>query len=740
MNSTGSMQMFGILKAATCALLIAASVQVYSAEAPPAADTPSEKTDPYENYVNTSRDFQPVKQEKAWALKAFPSWTVMPWYFQWTIGFDDASGKFQLANGMNGSFCDRGNSGRLDWINQFQLRFYMDHSAGKGDLHQGEGDFLNRNKDRIHGTGVRIKPVNAEMKDRLERILRQNIGEVKNSPDRGAYALDDEISWGHFIHPCMWQVTDDKQAYAKWQMEIYGTTQPKWTGWISYKDILPKLRQWDVARFDASQLMDQWTFNDSYWNNFVGDLVEYANNLDPATPCGFVGGQSPDAFGGYDYAKIMRKVQYIEAYNIGDSQSVIRGLNPHNALPAVTSFFFTSAADATWQTWKYLANGNKGFICWVENWFDGKSPKPWIEQVGRQWQEAEKIGPKLTGAEWIDDGVALYYSQASIQLAWIFDAEAHGNTWINRNVDGDHGSSQLVRHAWINMLRDEGIQFGWLSYVDLIQHGVPAKYRVLILPATLCLSDAEARQIKKFCARGGTVVADYLPGVWDQHGKGRPAGGALDEMFGVKHDPAMKAGDIFGTRLWCETDQDANYGYKSYDQLLTNNNTSLKDASGFDKAVRKMPVGNVNQFGRGTAVLLNLSPQWYNAYRVTGFAAAAKRATFMQPIHAAGIRRWVEIAGAGDKQFGYEITYWTKGGRTLLFVVMEPEIRITNEGGGNAVALKTDKLPITLLFAAPIQDVKDERADKALGNGRDFTLDWKLNEAVVLSFAGDPPR
>ena len=162
---------------------------------------------------------------------------------------------------------------------------------------------------------------------------------------------------------------------------------------------------------------------------------------------------------------------------------------------------------SVWQTWKYLANGNKGFIGWVEDWFKGKEPKPWIETVGQTWKEAERIAPKLTGAEWIDDGVAIYYSQASIQLAWIFDAEAHGKTWINRNVDGDHGSSQFVRHAWINMLRDEGIQFGWLSYVDLIQHGVPAKYRVLVLPATLCLSDAEARRIKEFCNRGGTVIA-----------------------------------------------------------------------------------------------------------------------------------------------------------------------------------------------------------------------------------------
>jgi hypothetical protein len=732
--------MAGILKAAACVLLFLAYGQLRAAGAPRETTDPPSSTDPYERYVNTSRDFQSVKQDKDWALKAFPSWTVMPWYYQWTIGFDDASGKFQVDNGMNGSFCDRGNSGRLDWIDQFHLRFYMDHAAGKGDLHEGAGEFISRYRDRIHGTGVRVRPVNAEMQGRLQRILRQSIGEVKSSPNRGAYALDDEISWGHFIHPCMWQVTDDRAAYPKWQMEIYGTTQPKWTNWISYNDILPKLRTWDIAHFDASQLMDQWTFNDSYWNNFVGDLVEYANRQDPATPCGFVGGQSPDAFGGYDYAKVMRKVQYIEAYNSGDSQSVIRGLNPHNALPAVTSFFYTSEADTVWQTWKYLANGNKGFICWVERWFNGKEPKPWIEQVGQTWKEAEKIGPKLTGSEWVDDGVALYYNHASIQLSWIFDAEAHGKTWINRNADGELGSSELVRHAWINMLRDEGIQFGWLSYVDLIQQGVPAKYRVLVLPATLCLSDAEARRIKEFCNRGGTVVADYLPGVWDQHGKGRADGGALDDMFGVKHGSAMKAGDIFGNHLWCETDQDANYSYKSYDQLLTNNNTSIKDASGFDKAMRSMPVGSVNHYGHGTAALLNLSPQWYNAYRVKGFTAAARRATFMKPIHDAGIRRWVEIQNASEKEFGYEITYWKQGDRTLLFVVMEPEIHVTSEGGGNALALKTDRLPITLQFAGTVKDVKDERIGKDLGAGKEFALSWKLNEAVVLSFNGVPPK
>ena len=41
---------------------------------------------------------------------------------------------------------------------------------------------------------------------------------------------------------------------------------------------------------------------------------------------------------------------------------------------------------------------------------------------------------------------------------------------------------------------------------------------------------------------------------------------------------------------------------------------------------------------------------------------------------------------------------------------------------------------MTLLFAKPVTGVKDERTGKRLGNGKEFPLQWKLNEACVLSF------
>jgi hypothetical protein len=291
------------------------------------------------------------------------------------------------------------------------------------------------------------------------------------------------------------------------------------------------------------------------------------------------------------------------------------------------------------------------------------------------------------------------------------------------------------------MLRDEGLQYNYISYADVIRDGIPASYKVLILPACLCLSDAEVRRIKDFCRDGGLVIADYLPGLWDQHGRGRTNGGAMDDMFGVKHDPGLSPKDLFQGTGWCEVDQDVNFSWKSYDEFLTNKNKCIKDASGFHKAVRGMEVAKVSKYASGTAVLMNLSPQWYNAYRVAGFQqAGGKRQVFMKPLKDAGVRRWVEIQGAGDPLHGYDITYWSKGGRTILFVSFNPEVVGSMTGGGNSVGLKTQTVPITLQFAAPVANARDERTGKALGEGKTLKLDWTMNQAVVVSFETAPRK
>ncbi|PCJ62295.1 MAG: beta-galactosidase [Planctomycetota bacterium] len=706
---------------------------------------PTFADDVYENYIKTSKDFKKVKQDKKWLLKAWPSFVYMPWYakdWQVNYGWHDASGKFCKDNGYNGAFTDWGSNKYLDWINKFELKFYMDHTAGKGDVHLSRSRSPKAYDHKFRSqAGNRPRMINNAMTEKLKGIIKKNVNNVKSSPMRTAYSLDDEVSWGSFVAPTMWKITADTH-YRAWLKEIYGGKPPAHPGWITYNALRKKLGGWSIGDFNCSQLMDQLSFNDSYWANYIGMLVEYTNTIDPATPTGFVGAQSPNTFGGYDYAKLMRKVQFLEAYGLDDTQSVARSFNPGNAIPVVSTHFHKKIPDTIWQTWYSTAHGNKGHIGWVAKWFDGKDkPKDWHAKVAPHYKEVgSKIGPLNSGSTWIDDKVAIYYSQASIQMSWIMDAVSHGSTWPKRNSDHARGTFHIVGRAWRKMLQDEGIQFNYINYVDVIQKGVPSKYKVLILPAIYCLSDAEARQIKIFVDNGGTLIADFLPGVFNQHGVGRKDGGALDEVFGIKQDPGLRQGQAFGDKLWVEVNQDATWSQAGkYKEFLTKGNTCKKDASGYNIAVPSMPINKVNKYGKGTAVFMNLSPQWYNAFRQSGgFKESKKRSTFMKHIHDAGVNRWVEIENAGEKEFGYEITYWEKGGKTHLFLCINPDSTKTALGGGNSTGLKTAKLEVTLKFAKALKNVKNERTGEALADGKTFKVSWQQPECVVLSFDGHP--
>jgi len=68
------------------------------------------ESDPYEEYVRHSEDFRAVKQDKTWAYKAFPSWTYMPWTYQWNIGYNDESGDWS----QKGSVLKKGRSYNCD--------------------------------------------------------------------------------------------------------------------------------------------------------------------------------------------------------------------------------------------------------------------------------------------------------------------------------------------------------------------------------------------------------------------------------------------------------------------------------------------------------------------------------------------------------------------------------------------------------------------------------------------------
>ena len=686
----------------------------------------------YLAYLSQAPEFRPVRQVPA---RRWDTWLYMPWRYRWTIGTGDEGGRFCREYGINGGVSDHG-QGPLPWLERWGLRFYNDHTAGKGDLWLEPGGLDAKLRDP---RALRPRPLGPDLRAELEARIASNVRTLRKSPQRVAYALDDETSWGSFTRPAIWRIGNDDADYQRWLTQYYGGPAPP-ARWASPDDVFGQLAK-PLREIDLSPLLDRMTYNDSIWANFLGQLVERCNREDPETPCGIVGAQAPNLWGGYDYAKLAKKVQFIEAYDIGSAPEILRSFDRDNAVPRVTTHFHDDGrgvSNDVWLAWHHFAHGDRGMIGWVdEGWFADGRPRSWLGRFRQTLKELGEVqGPKMAGARSLHDGIALYYSHPSIQVSWVLDAEAHGKTWPNRNDDHRLGTSHLVRKAWETVIADAGLRYDFLPYDEVALHGVPGEYKVLILPACYALSDAEAQRIAEFAAGGGTVIADFACGLFDPHGRGRERG-ALDGLFGVGHNGGLTRAGLFSGRLWVETDQDAGYGYRRYRELLETLHPRLH--RGYAVAERDLPVETARQAGKGRAVYLNLSPQRYLMDRQEGTANGERRRPFLDPVLQAGAVPWITATAVG-RRIPLEVTYWSKGGRTLVFVLQNVPISGGSQGGGGAEGLAEGRLPIEVRLAAPVRDVRDERTSRKLQDGDRFAFEIDATEAVFFSFAGPPPH
>jgi hypothetical protein len=75
-----------------------------------------------------------------------------------------------------------------------------------------------------------------------------------------------------------------------------------------------------------------------------------------------------------------------------------------------------------------------------------------------------------------------------------------------------------VRESWLKAFQDLGFSPKFLSS-EQIEHGdLEHGYKVLVLPQSLAMSDAEVRAVDRFRSRGN-IFGDGSPGLFDEHGK-----------------------------------------------------------------------------------------------------------------------------------------------------------------------------------------------------------------------------
>ncbi len=335
-----------------------------------------------------------------------------------------------------------------------------------------------------------------------------------------------------------------RAAFVKWLRKRYrslAALNAQWgTDYRRWDDVRGELTDEAIARDDEnySARCDHMEFMDDVLVDAYRLAGEAVRQEDPDGRLGMAGGQGPHATGGWDFWKLCQVFDVQETYYIGNNYELIRSFSP-DSIPFHTSWGPNDPApDAERHaTWYLFIHGDRGLLLIRQGGCE------YLDERGRYNANARTVMPlcrELSGgigklriaSQRADDPIALYHSQANLRVHWLREMRPLGDKWVLRNSSHERTENRYfrLRESWVKLIEDNGYQYRFLCPPQV--DGGALKYynrrtgegfKVLILPEILTLSAREARAIRAFVRAGGTVIADKLPGTFDEHGKRLPA-------------------------------------------------------------------------------------------------------------------------------------------------------------------------------------------------------------------------
>jgi len=217
---------------------------------------------------------------------------------------------------------------------------------------------------------------------------------------------------------------------------------------------------------------------------------------------------------------------------------------------------------------------------------DGK-PLPRAIAGGETAAALAALGRRLTDAQWKPQAAVFHLGR--IHFA---DADATRGE-VNRSEEGAI-RSLLDLHVTPTLVDGE-----------MLVKGLPKDLRVLLLPFSYVMSDAETEALARFVREGGTAVADINLAFKRPDGscyRNLP-GGCLREVFGFEKEDLVRLDDA------SLLPKDNRYGMKvgDFEDIFTASTASVLERHG------ERPIRTVNRYGKGRAYAF--SNTLFEAYR-----------------------------------------------------------------------------------------------------------------------------
>ena len=351
------------------------------------------------------------------------------------------------------------------------------------------------------------------------------------------------------------------------------------------------LKAGNYPRWYDRQAFLRWNFVE-----FAKAGRDVMRKRDPRSAFGFEGSGGFARSGDID--AFCREMDFWVPY-AGSVDEVIRSLAPKGFVYANWTGYDHGADGLLSKYWRMVANGASSVWWWMWTglgaWHGFIAPDLDVLPATAEMLEDTQVvrdglGDLLMRCEMLDDGIAMLYSVPSTFAVTLEDG-------------GSYNDYEPNHRAWFTVIHDMPLQFRYVSDRTLtLGEFDPDEFKVLVLAQAVALSDKEADVVRDFVARGGTVVADLRPGVFDGRCKPRERG-VLDDLFGVTGPVRQKA---VRAAMTVELPQKDKPLKLDWPDAIVDPGTRLDGAQAFG-AAGETPVWIVREHGDGRALLLNFA-------------------------------------------------------------------------------------------------------------------------------------
>lgn len=488
------------------------------------------------------------------------------------------------------------------------------------------------------------------------------------------------------------------QANARWG-SLAGWSAPNVpTKFENWSQVIPVVERYyrELAEVTSTRgwNVSAWCTFRNFMDETFADAVKRAGDIckaeDPHALSAVEGAQIPSAYGWYNYENVVKAVDVIEIANAGNNIEIVRSLNP--SIKMLTTHDSGGSPDrlrtaelnlkkeqTVQLLWWDLFHAHPGVVIW-----DNRIPRfAFVNlETGELTGSAKMFSPTLhelragigklfINSKRLQDGIAIHYSQPSIQAHWLLDNVKNAREWMLNSVGEYDDFCIAVRNSWTKLIEDLGLQYNFVGSEGIKNGGLSTgEYKVFVMPESIAVSPEEAVQIRAFVQGGGTLIADWraaeLNGLGQDPGKGQ-----LDDVFGIAHGPTR---NVSTTVMGTGNDGTIHLSGKDLHEIRVGDPT-VTLAGG--KALAKsgdVPMVIVHSFGAGRAIFLNMEIADYAYLRLREDSNSSLPDVVEEVLDSGGVKPRLRVLGPDGKRLrGVEIVRFSNGGCEQVAIFRNPE-------------------------------------------------------------------